>query len=197
MALSSALGLFGTFIGLVRALPQLTLILSARRAAGVSVDAAAVSSVVSFGWAVYGLLTHQLFVSLATGASGLIFLLITLFALVFGRSAREFKVAPIWLGLLILVHALGGATGLGILLPLSVLAANGPQILTAHRESDLSNLSLGTWLFSLTDGAIWGGYALLESDLPILAYALFQLITSITIVSLKITKSRSSVRLVK
>ena len=191
MALSSALGLFGTFIGLIRALPQLILILSTRRAAGVSVDTAAVSALVSFGWAVYGWLTHQLFVSLATGTSGLIFLLITLFAISFGRSPREFKVAPFWLGFLILAHFMGGARGLGILLPLSVLAANGPQIHTAFKEKDLSDLSLGTWAFSLLDGVIWGAYALLTSDLPIQIYALFQLITTTAILVLKITKPRT------
>jgi len=71
MNISSLLGLFGTFIGLVRALPQLIGLVRSKEAWGVSVDTAATSSIVGFGWATYGLLTHQPYVALATGASAL------------------------------------------------------------------------------------------------------------------------------
>ena len=96
MDFASFLGSVGTVVGLIRAIPQLVRLLRAREAFGVSLDSAATSSIVSFGWAAYGVLTDQLYVSLATGSSGLIFAIITLFALRFGRSRREFKVAPFW-----------------------------------------------------------------------------------------------------
>ncbi len=73
MNISSILGLLGTFIGLVRAMPQLIRLLRAKEAYGVSVDTAATSSIVSFGWAAYGLLTHQPYVALATGSSAIVF----------------------------------------------------------------------------------------------------------------------------
>jgi hypothetical protein len=44
MTATSLLGILGTIIGLVRALPQLVTMLRARRAEGVSVDTAAVSA---------------------------------------------------------------------------------------------------------------------------------------------------------
>ena len=187
---ASILGMVGTFVGLVRALPQLIQLIRSREAHGVSVDTAGTSSVVSFGWALYGYLTHQPFVTLATGSSGIIFALITLFAIRFGRSAREIKVTPLWLLALLLAHWLGGTTGLGIALPASVLIANTPQLWIAYNETDLTDLSLGTWLFSITDGLIWGSYALLENDLPILAYGIFQLLTSGMIAALKIAHQR-------
>lgn len=144
MSLVSILGSMGTILGLVRAVPQLFRLLRSGRAFGVSVDAAATSSIVSFGWAVYGWITGQPFVSLATGSSGLVFALISLAALRYGRSLREFRVAPVWLLVLSLAGAFWGRDGLGFLLPVSVLASNLPQLVVAYREGNLADLSLST-----------------------------------------------------
>jgi len=187
---SSILGFFGTIIGLVRALPQFLSILRAQKASGVSVDATVTSSIVSFGWAVYGFLTNQPFVCIATGASGVIFLLITIFALRFGHKAKEFKIAPLWLCVLLLSYYSIGENGLGLVLAISVLAANIPQLCIAYKEYNLSNLSLGTWLLSMSDGFVWGVYSYLQHDYSILAYAFFQLSTSGMIVTLKLSRNK-------
>ncbi len=184
----SILGSIGTFIGLLRAVPQLVRLLRARQAFGVSVDTAATSSIVSFGWAVYGLLTSQIFVSLATGSSGIIFAIVTIIALRFGRKLREFKIAPIWFAVLFLSGVLFGKSGLGIVLSISTLVSNLPQIIVAYRESNLASLSLGTWLLSLSDGLVWGIYSLLQHDISILAYGIFQVSTSGAILALKLTR---------
>jgi uncharacterized protein with PQ loop repeat len=152
----------------------------------VSVDTAATSSIVSFGWATYGLLTNQVYVSLATGASGVVFAIITIMALRFGRRAREFVVAPVWLIVLLLAGGLAGATGLGVALPISVLAANLPQLWVASRERDLADVSLGTWLLSMADGLVWGIYTLIQPDMAIMVFAGFQLMTSGLIVAVKL-----------
>jgi uncharacterized protein with PQ loop repeat len=186
MTIPSILGAFGTVIGLIRALPQLIKLLRAREAFGVSVDTAATSSLVSFGWAVYGILTRQPYVTLATGFSGVIFAAVTVLALRFGRQAREFRIAPVWLFVLALGALFAGAKGLGVVLPLSVLAANIPQLWVARKESNLADLSLGTWLLTMTDGLVWGIYSLLQHDRSILAYGVFQLTTSGLIVLLKL-----------
>jgi uncharacterized protein with PQ loop repeat len=183
---ASILGMAGTVIGIVRAVPQLVRLLRAQQAYGVSLDSAATSSVVSFGWATYGLLTGQLFVSLATGSSGLIFALIALFAVRFGRSIKEIKVAPFWAVVLILAGLGFGKNGLGIMLPVSVLAANIPQLWVAYREGNLTDLSLGTWALSISDGLVWGVYSLIQQDFSIMVFALFQLTTSGLIVILKL-----------
>lgn len=188
MGISSILGLVGTFIGLVRALPQLLSILGSKEASGVSVDTAATSAIVSFGWAVYGILTSQPFVALATGSSGMVFLLITFFAIRFGRRVREIKVAPVWLLVLTSAFVLKQETGLGIILPVSILVSNIPQLYVAFKEEDLSDLSIGTWLFSVCDGLVWGAYSLIENDHSILVFAIFQLTTSSAIVLLKLIK---------
>lgn len=182
---ASFLGSVGIVIGLVRAVPQLVRLLRTREAYGVSLNSSATSSIVSFGWAAYGLLTHQIYVSFATGSSGVIFAIITFFALRFGRSSKEFKVAPFWFVVLLLSGLLIGKSGLGIILPISVLASNIPQLWVAYQEGDLTDLSLGTWALSITDGMVWGIYSLIQHDISIMIYGFFQLATSGLIVLLK------------
>jgi len=190
MDIAAILGIIGTAIGIVRALPQLIRLLRNRRAHGVSVDTAATSSIVSFGWATYGILTGQPFVSLATGSSGIIFALITLFALRFGRHVREFRIAPIWFVVLLLAGVVAGHEGLGIALPVSVLAANLPQVWVAYKEPNLEELSLGTWLFSMCDGLTWGVYSLIQHDIAIMVFGALQFTTSGIIVSLKLWRRK-------
>ncbi len=186
MNFASFLGSVGTVVGLIRAVPQLLRLLRAREAYGVSLDSAATSSIVSFGWAAYGIMTDQLYVSLATGSSGLIFAIITFFAMRFGRSSKEFKVAPFWFVVLLLAGAFAGKSGLGIMLPISVLAANIPQFWVAYKEGNLTDLSLGTWALSITDGLIWGIYSIIQRDFSIMVFGFFQLLTSGLIVILKL-----------
>lgn len=190
MNIPSILGFIGTIIGLVRAVPQLVRLLRARGAFGVSVDTAATSSIVSLGWMVYGLLTGQTFVVLATGSSGLIFAIITVMALRYGRSLREFRVAPLWLVILLVTGFVFGKDVLGIVLALSALVSNIPQILVAYREDNLTGLSLGTWLLSLSDGLVWGTYALIQNDIAIIASGAFQFTTSALIVARILTQLR-------
>lgn len=186
MNLSSILGTLGTILGSLRAMPQLMRLVRAREAFGVSVDTAATSAIVSFSWLTYGVLTEQFYFSLASGLTGLIFALITLFALRFGRKVKEFKVAPIWLTVLVLAEIVGGKNGLGLVLAISVLVANIPQLRLAYKESNLTDLSLGTWLISTIEGVIWLTYSLLRQDISIMVSASFQVVTSGLIVALKL-----------
>jgi uncharacterized protein with PQ loop repeat len=186
MNITSILGTFGMILGLVRAMPQLVRLLRAREAFGVSVDTAATSAICSFGWVAYGILTDQFYFSLASGLTGLIFALITLFALRFGRQVREIKVAPIWFTVLLLAGVVAGKNGLGLVLAISVLVANVPQLWLAHKENNLTDLSLGTWSISTIEGLIWLTYALLRQDIAIIVSAFFQALTSGLIVAVKL-----------
>jgi len=194
MDLASLLGILGTVIGLVRAMPQLVRLLRAREAHGVSVDTAAVSALISCGWVAYGLLTRQLLVVIASCPSAVIFTLVAVFALRFGRSAREFRIAPLWLVVLLLAGLIGGKNGLGLVLPVSILAANLPQVRVAWREESLAELSLGTWFLSLADGLTWLFYGILRADAAILLSASFQVLTSGTIVVIKVSRTRRAAR---
>lgn len=190
MDAAGALGALGTLVGLVRAMPQLIRLAKTRDAHGVSLDTAATSSIVSFGWATYGVLTDQLPVTLATGSSGVVFALITLFALRLGRRMTELRAAPAWLVVLATVGFLAKADGLGILLPVSVLVANLPQLVVAYRESDLTGLSVSTWSLSIADGTVWAVYAVVTGDTAILVFGILQLTTSGAIVARRLAWSR-------
>ena len=178
--------ILATVLGLVRAVPQCLRLLRTRQAHGVSVDTAATSTIVSCGWATYGLLTNQPTIGFASGASALIFASITVLALRFGRRVNEFKIAPVWLVVLLLAVSTGGVTGLSVVLPISVLAANIPQLWVASREGNLNDLSLGTWLLALAEGMVWGGYGLVQGDLSVITSSGFQVATSGLIVAFKL-----------
>lgn len=188
MNITSILGTFGTIMGLVRAMPQLVRLLRAQEAFGVSVDTAATSAICSFSWVAYGVLTDQFYFSLASGLTGSIFALITLFALRFGRQVKEFKVAPIWFMVLLLAGVVAGKNGLGLVLAISVLVANIPQLWLAYKENNLADLSLGTWAISTVEGLTWLTYSLLRQDIAIIVSAFFQAMTSGLIVALKLAR---------
>jgi uncharacterized protein with PQ loop repeat len=175
-------GALGTLVGLVRALPQLLRLTRTADVHGVSIDTAATSSVVSFGWAAYGAMTEQWPVAVATSCSGFVFADVAVLGIGLGRRASEIRAAPLWLVVLVAAVWLRGSGGLGLLLPVSVLVGNGPQLVTAYRERDLRGLSLPTWLLSTADGVVWGAYALVAGDLAIGVFGILQIATSALIV---------------
>lgn len=188
MDFPSVLGLTGTAVDLFRATPQLIRLIRARKSFGVSVDTSGTSFVVSLGWTTYGIITHQIFVTLASGIMASFFLIITLVALRLGRSVREFRVAPVWLIVLSVSVLFFGKVGLGLMLSISALISNVPQIRVAYKEENLSGLSLGTWLLTLAGGLVWGWYAILQKDLTIITSAFFQSVTSGIIIAIKLFK---------
>ena len=178
MDLISFLGIAGTLLDLVRA----------RKSFGVSVDTSGTICVVSLGWTTYGIITHQPLVALASGFMASLFLLITIIALWLGRSIHEFRVAPIWLTALFLAGVFFGKTGLGLLLSISALISNVPQIRVAYKEVNLSGLSIGTWALTLLAGLTWFFYGFLQHDLTIMVSTFLQSATSGIIIALKIFK---------
>jgi uncharacterized protein with PQ loop repeat len=148
---------------------------------GISIDTTSTSSVISFGWASYGLLTGQWPVATATLSSAIVFAAITSLGLRLGRSLDELKTAPIWYLVLLGSILAGGTDAFGVVLAGSVLVGNLPQVLTTFWEPDLRGLSPATWLFSMVDGAVWLLYALAAGDRAILAYGILQLTTSAVI----------------
>ena len=190
MTLTAALGGLGTVVGLVRALPQLLRLTRTADVHGVSVDAAATSSVVSFGWATYGVMTEQWPVAVATSCSGFVFANVAVLGIGLGRRAAEIRTAPVWLVVLVAAAALWGSDGLGFLLPVSVLVGNGPQVVTAYRERDLRGLSLPTWLLSTADGLVWGSYSLVAGDAAIGVFGILQIVTSALVVERRWTWAR-------
>lgn len=182
MAWLPALAVVALIVGLTRAMPQLVRLLRARDAAGVSLDGCATSAIVSSFWATYGILTGQPAVVLASGTPAVIFVVIGLAALRYGRRIGELRAAPFFLIAFTGVTIAGGAAGLGLVLTVGALVANTPHVVTAYREKELSGVSPSTWALTAADGAIWTTYALITGDVPILVNNVFQLTTSLAIV---------------
>ena len=187
----STLGFTGTIIDLLRAAPQLVRLLRERKSFGVSVDTSGTSCVVSLGWTTYGIITDQIFVAIASGAIASLFFIVTVAALRLGRSAREFRVTPLWLVVLFSALIFFGKNGLGLMLSISALISNVPQIRVAYKEENLSGLSLGTWLLTLSGGLVWFVYGFLNNDLTIMVSTFFQSVTSTIIIGLKLFKQRT------
>lgn len=188
MDILALLGIIGTLLDLVRATPQLMRLLRAKEAFGVSVDSAGTTCVVSLGWTTYGIITHQPMVALASGFMSTLFFIITIIALRFGRSVREFRVAPFWLAALFMAAVFFGKTGLGLLLSISALISNVPQIRVAYKEENLSGLALGTWVLTLSAGLVWLLYGFLQHDVTIMISTFLQSATSGIIIGLKLLK---------
>lgn len=187
----STLGFTGTILDLLRAAPQLVRLLRERKSFGVSVDTSGTSCVVSLGWTTYGIITDQIFVAIASGAIASLFFIVTVAALRLGRSAREFRVTPLWLVVLFSAVIFFEKNGLGLMLSISALISNVPQIRVAYKEENLSGLSLGTWLLTLSGGLVWFVYGFLNNDLTIMVSTFFQSITSAIIIGLKLFKQRT------
>ncbi|MFP5299187.1 MAG: hypothetical protein ACLGHL_09395, partial [Actinomycetota bacterium] len=183
-------GGIGSLVGLIRAFPQLIRLGLTGDPHGVSIDTTGTSSAISFGWASYGFLSDQLPVALATLSSGVVFLLITVMGVSLGRRMSEMKTAAVWAVVLLVVGAIWREEGLGILLPLSILVGNVPQLVTAYRESDLTGLSVGTWMFSVVDGLVWGAYSVVTGDRSIAAFGILQTTTSSLIVARRLAWGR-------
>ncbi len=186
MANTTFFTIITTALGVTRALPQLIRLLRTRHAHGVSVDTSATSTFVSAGWAVYGFWTDQLALSVASIATTIIFVLITLATIRFGHQWKELKIAPIWMTTLLLFGGIGGPTGLSLALLFSGLIANIPQVRVAYKEKNLADLSLLMWLIAMTEGLLWSNYGFINRDIAIFVNSSFSVITSAMIVSLKL-----------
>lgn len=178
--------IISTALGITRAMPQLVRIIRKGNARGVSIDTSTTSAIVSLGWAVYGFLTNQLSICFASGSTAIIFTLITLAALRFGRQLKELKIAPIWVVVLLLFGTIGGPIGIGLVLPISVLVANIPQVWVAYKEVILTDLSLGTWTLAMLEGFLWAGYGIVQHDVSVLTNNFFMVTTSGIIVTFKL-----------
>ena len=181
MSILAVLGGIGTVIGLVRAMPQFVRLARTKDVHGISLDAVATSSVVSAAWATYGLMTEQLAVALASGLSSLVFALISILALRYGRRLIELRSAPIALVIFAGVVSMTGDEGLGVILMVGALAANTPQVIAAYKEPNLSGISPSTWGLTASDGATWMMYGAIAGDMPIFINNAFQFTTALAV----------------
>src|SRR5207344_2832061 len=72
-----------------------------------------------------------------------------------------------WLG----VQVVAAAVGLfAAVLAAGVVVTQGPQVVKAVRESDLSGIAPATWWISVLDAATWGAYGVAIGDAALMGY---------------------------
>ncbi len=185
---TDALGLLASGVFLVRLLPQPVRLARTGVASGVSPLAALNSMLTMIAWVSYGLIAGLPLVW-AVSVVALVPGVWTVLLLRRDTTRRDLTWAGAWLA----VQVLAAATGLLVaVLAAGVLVTQGPQVLRAVRESDLTGLATATWWLSLLDASTWGAYGLAVGDAALVAYGVV-LATSACIVLGRIRVTRRAV----
>jgi uncharacterized protein with PQ loop repeat len=170
---------------LIRLLPQPIRLVRTGVAAGVSPLWALNGAVVTVAWAVHGYIA-DLPVVVWVSVLALVPGVWTVVLLRRQTTGRDLALAGAWVATLV---AAGIAGVFGVALALGVLVTQGPQVLEALRDDDLSGLAPTTWWVALLDAGTWGAYGLVVGDVALLGYAV-TLTGSSVVVLLRIAWTR-------
>ena len=157
---TDALGLLASGVFLVRLLPQPIRLARTGVAAGVSPLSALNSLLTMIAWVSYGLIVG-LPLLWVVSAIALVPAVWTVLLLRRDVSRRDLTWAGVWLALQVVAAAVGL---LVVVLAAGVLVTQGPQVVRAVRESDLTGLAAATWWLSLLDASTWGAYGVAVGD---------------------------------
>jgi len=182
---TDALGLLASGVFLVRLLPQPIRLARTGVAAGVSPLSALNSLLTMIAWVSYGLIVGLPLVWVVS-AIALVPAVWTVLLLRRDVSRRDLTWAGAWLALQVVAAAVGL---LVVVLAAGVLVTQGPQVVRAVRESDLTGLAAATWWLSLLDASTWGAYGVAVGDAALVAYGVV-LATSAGIVLSRIRITR-------
>lgn len=165
----------------IAVLPQVLRILRVRSTAGVSPVWAMLGVVSTAAWVVY---TGARGLWWATVADALSCLAYTATVVVLARNGvrPRYLAGALWLSVFVLGYLAGGLSGMGAVLAIAFLIQVGPSIWTAYRTTDLLGASLGTWLLTCTEGALWGFYGLIKGDLAVIVFGAMALVASLLMV---------------
>ena len=166
LSATTALGLLASCVFLVRLLPQPIRLVRTGVASGVSPLAALNSMLTMVAWVSYGLIAGLPLVWVVS----LIALVPGIWTVVLLRrevSRRDLAWAGAWLALQVTAALLGLLVAV---LAVGVLVTQGPQVLRAAREQDLTGLAATTWWLSIVDAVTWGAYGVAVGDAALVAY---------------------------
>ncbi|MGZ4710274.1 MAG: hypothetical protein ACXWBN_16185 [Acidimicrobiales bacterium] len=163
---TDVLGLLASGVFLVRLLPQPLRLARTGVAAGVSPLSALNSMLTMIAWVSYGLIAGLPLVWVVS----VVALVPGVWTVVLLRrdvTRRDLTWAGAWLA----VQVLAASVGLLVaVLAAGVLVTQGPQVVRALRERDLTGLAAATWWLSLLDASTWGAYGLAVGDAALVAY---------------------------
>jgi uncharacterized protein with PQ loop repeat len=161
------LGWLASAVFFARLLPQPLKLARTGVAEGVSALSALNSVLSALAWLVHGLAVGLAPVW-AVAAAAIPPGLWTIALLRHQVTRRDLAHASLWLGAIVV----GIATGqIGVILAFSVVVNQGPQVLDALRNDDLSGISVSTWWIAIADAVLWGAYGVGMGDTAVMGYS--------------------------
>lgn len=184
---AEVVGIVASAIFIIRLVPQPLALAQTGVLAGVSPLAALNSTTSALAWLVYGIdarLPIIWIVSLVALVPGFW----TNALLVPRTTRRDLGWWSLWVLALVGAWLLGEFDGA---LAMGVVVTQGPQVVRAVRETDLSGLTPSTWWVSLLDAASWGAYGWLLGDQALIGYFVTLTVCSL-IVLLRLRATRTT-----
>jgi uncharacterized protein with PQ loop repeat len=186
ITLATAVGLAGTLLAFAYTVPQLRKLIRSRTAAGVSIAALANSTISGVAWATYGVVEHEIWVTLPA----LFSLPATAGALVLawfrGGSRSRLWLPVVWANVVALAAVSAhwvGSRPVTAVLGGSVLLLITPAALTAWRSHDVSAIAGSAWAMLIVDALLAGAYGLLADIDANLIYAVIATAGSLAILA--------------
>ncbi len=164
-------------LGAAMAVPQARKLLQTRRADGVSITWALASASVNAWWGLYGVGIADLSIVPVSVISVASYLTITVTVLRFSaRPARQLlRPAGVIVGMVTTIPAfalaLGGWLTAGIVLGALYGVQLFPAVVAVYRATDVSGVSLATWVIAFAEAALWGVYGFGHLDAGLLTLA--------------------------
>ncbi len=163
---ATVLSIVAPAVYLVRLLPQPLRLHRTGVAAGVSPLAAMNAVIGDVGWLAYGI-SAELPAVWVVSSVALVPASWTVLLLRRRVTRKDLLGAAAWALVLVASAALGV---IGISLAAGVLVSQGPQVVEAVRDDDLSGIAPGTWWIAVLDAATWGAYGTAVGDVALMTY---------------------------
>lgn len=145
--------------------PQLRRTIRDGATEGVSWPWAALTSVGNAGWTVYFAWSGYWSALVpSVSASSMAAVLAVTIARAARAGRRDVALVSLWAGLLAVLAALGGRTGLGAALSVAFAVQVTPAVWTAYRARVPRGIAVGTWWLVLGELSCWGVYGLHQDD---------------------------------
>jgi len=163
---ATVLSIVAPVVYLVRLLPQPLRLYRTGVAAGVSPLSAMNGVIGDVGWLAYGL-SAGLPAVWVVSSLALVPAVWTVALLRREISRVDVAGAAAWAVVLVVSAALGVV---GLSLAAGVVVSQGPQVLEALRDDDLSGIAPSTWWVAVADAATWGAYGVAVGDVALMGY---------------------------
>ena len=176
---ATVLSIVAPAVYLVRLLPQPLRLHRTGVAAGVSPLAAMNALIGDVGWLGYGLSADVASVWIVSGVA-LVPAMWTVLLLRRRITPRDLLGAGVWAFVLVVSAAFGV---IGLSLAAGVLVSQGPQVVEAVRDDDLSGIAPGTWYLALLDAATWGAYGWAVADAALVTYGVVLTVAAVVVLA--------------